>query len=95
MGCYSSERGTPREALSKLNQLSELTQLQHLHLSRVHPGALLDGLPSQLVKLTHLELEVAGMDEVAEQLQHLSSLTALQQLSLMATSLAAGIFASC
>jgi hypothetical protein len=90
---------TPPEALSKLSQLSRLTQLQHLHLSGVPPGGAIGGLLSQLLRLTHLDLQLSdrhawGRDpvrhDVVEQLQHLSSLTAMQQLCLVAPSMAAG-----
>jgi hypothetical protein len=58
--------------------LSELTQLRDLSLC----ASGLDAVPSQLVQLTCLQLAFDDYrNDFAQQFQHLSSLTALQQLS--------------
>jgi hypothetical protein len=65
-----------------LSQLSALSNLQRLHLHGLPSEKVSGGLPSQLAKLTSLDLHwTVGCSTVAEQLQHLSSLTALQHLS--------------
>jgi hypothetical protein len=66
--------------ITQLGQLSGLVNLQHLQLVKLHPGVP-GGLPSQLVKLTCLDVHYWGGFNATEQLQHLSCFTALQQLS--------------
>jgi hypothetical protein len=76
-----------------LGQLSALVNLEHLCLGGLSEG-LPGGVPSQLVKLTTLQLVFCDAVPVAaEQLQSLSFLTALQQLSVGSDtlSLAAGL----
>jgi hypothetical protein len=79
---YSSYDCTA-EDVAWLSQLSALVNLQHLELTELPKLGVPGGLPSQLVKLTSLRVDYGTMscDTTAEQLQHLSSLTALQQLS--------------
>jgi hypothetical protein len=68
------------------DQLSGLVNLQHLAVQSLPYYGLRGGVPrasweSQLAKLTCLHLEFSqGCDNISGQLQHLSSLTALQQL---------------
>jgi hypothetical protein len=65
-----------------LSQLSALANLGHLQLHGLPPDGVTGGVPSQVGKLTSLEMQYKmGCSRVAEQLQHLSSLTALQQLT--------------
>jgi hypothetical protein len=64
-----------------LKQLPALVDLQHLKLTRLDSHDLPDGVPYELSKLTCLGLDYRDEDEAVEQFDHLSSLTALQQLS--------------
>lgn len=73
------------EDAAQLSQLSGLLELKHLTLPRL-PWSAVTGLPSQLVKLTCLEVSYDSMCDTT-QLQHLSCLTALQRLSVSSTSL--------
>jgi hypothetical protein len=71
---------------SALSQLSGLVNLEHLELSRLSVDGVPGGLPSQLAKLTCLKVDYYyGGCNTAQQFQHLSSLTALQQLSVSAS----------
>lgn len=74
---------TPEDA-ARLSQLSALVNLQHLDLTNLPKVGIPAGLPSQLVKLTFLHVDYRNhmCKTLAEQLQHLSSLTGLQQLSI-------------
>jgi hypothetical protein len=77
----------------QLGQLSALTSLEELGL-RMPPDGMPGGLPSQLQKLTSLRVEYSlpMQSDLAEQFQHLSSLTALQDLAVKgAMGLSAGI----
>jgi hypothetical protein len=65
----------------QLEQPSALVNLQHLRLGYVPNDGVPGGVPSQLQKLTRLQLSFCARCNVVEQLQHLSSLTALQSLS--------------
>jgi hypothetical protein len=79
---YSYGAAVPEESI-QMSALSGLVGLQHIILRNAHQQALPDGLPSQLTKLTCLDMSYnsdSACDGV-QQLQHLSSLTALQQLS--------------
>jgi hypothetical protein len=58
-----------------------LVKLEHLKFKGVTHNSLPGRLPSQLVKLTSLDVSYFTDCNTAEQLQHLSSLTAQQQLS--------------
>jgi hypothetical protein len=69
------------EAAANLSQLSGLVNLAHLRLIGVPRSALPGGFPLQLVRLTSLDISYDSGCDTAEQFQHLSSLTALQQLS--------------
>jgi Leucine-rich repeat (LRR) protein len=77
--------------LAALSELSSLTNLQHLQLTALPRDGVPGGLPSQLVKLTCLDVAYSFTTgyrcDTANQLQHLSSLTALQQLSVAGTHL--------
>jgi hypothetical protein len=73
-----------RMETEQLVQLSGLVNLEHLALPQMHSTELVGGVPSQLVKLTHLDLGYICLEEGGEtqQLQHLSCLTALRELSI-------------
>jgi Leucine-rich repeat (LRR) protein len=71
----------PSMGCDRMGELSALVNLQHLTLQRLSPPGVPAGLPAQLVRLTCLEAAFQPGCNMAEQLQHLSSLTALQQLS--------------
>jgi hypothetical protein len=71
---------TPEEA-AVLSQLSGFVSLQHLGLCMLPGDGEPGGLPSQLVKLTHLSVGYEQRCDTAGQFQHLSCLTELQQLS--------------
>jgi hypothetical protein len=73
-----------------LAQLSALVSLEHLRLQSLSSVGVPGGLPSQLVGLTCLAVEFDSMCDTAEQLQHLSSLTALQELSISSLGLTTG-----
>lgn len=78
--------------IQHLSQLSALTNLGHLSLRKLPGGGVPGGLPSQLMKLSHLDLNYQtgySNHEVAEQLLTLSSLTALQELSVQSDGLTA------
>jgi hypothetical protein len=77
LGLHNNE-----EALEHLSQLSGLVNLEHLELLMLDPPGVPGGLPSQLVKLTCLDMYYSDLD-AAEQFQHLSALTALQQLKIV------------
>jgi hypothetical protein len=67
-----------------LHQLSALANLEDLVLAKIPTGKVSDSLPSELVKLTHLDLEYSGTpsdSDIAEQFKHISCLTLLQGLS--------------
>jgi hypothetical protein len=66
-----------------MSGLSGLVELQHLKLDYIHQEGLPDGLPSQLTKLTCLDMAYRGDSgcDGPQQFQHLSSFAALQQLS--------------
>jgi Leucine-rich repeat (LRR) protein len=82
----------PEEAGPLLQQLSRLVNLQHLELGRLPPDAVPDGMLSQLSKLTCLDINFDRGNHVAEKFRHLSSLTALQQLSVRSFGQTAGDF---
>jgi hypothetical protein len=69
------------EQAATLSQLSNLANLGHLELFSLPSNGVPGGLPSQLVKLTCLDVTYARPCNTVEQFQHLSSLTALQQLA--------------
>jgi hypothetical protein len=82
-----------------LGQLSALVNLRHLTLQPLliddGPDVFPGGLPSQLARLTSLEIcfpvQWPGAQcDITDQLQHLSSLTALQQLSVASHDLTLG-----
>jgi hypothetical protein len=77
---FCAYRGLRTDEVAVLSQLSRLANLGHLVLTWLPDGGVPGGLPSQLVKLTCLDVQASQLD-TAEQFQHLSSLTALQQLS--------------
>jgi hypothetical protein len=87
--CLQQVTFTSAEA-AKLSQLSGLVNLAHVKLTRLPDCALPGGLPSQLVKLTCLEVAYHHTCDIAEQFRHLSSLTALQQLSVDSSTLITG-----
>jgi hypothetical protein len=76
--------GRDPEQLEHLQQLPTLTNLQRLELLDMLPDAVPGGLPSQLVKLTglfvHCHSSSGGLGDAATYFQHLSCLTALQEL---------------
>jgi hypothetical protein len=63
------------------NPLSSLVNLERLDLKNLPAEGIPGGIPSQLSKLTCLDISDMSSAGAAEQFQHLSSLTALQQLS--------------
>jgi hypothetical protein len=67
-----------------LAQLSTLVNLEHLTVSAIPREGVLGGWPSQLVKLTHLHASYYDFYQGANQFQHLSCLTALQDLAVKA-----------
>jgi hypothetical protein len=81
------------ERLEQLSQLTALTNLVDLDVQAIElfTGRLPGGLPSQLQQLTALSIDLSGKDnfypedatgqDAAELFQHLSTFTALQQLS--------------
>jgi hypothetical protein len=71
----------------ELIELSTLINLVDLKLTVVGKDGVPGGLPSQLVKLTSLSLDYDAAWVEAEQLQHVGSFTALQQLELAGDSL--------
>lgn len=78
--------GQTAEEAAQLSQLSKLVNLGSLKLAGLLYKHVPGGLPSQLVKLSSLVLQFEGykrdeVDRAQHLLQHLSSLTALQQLS--------------
>jgi hypothetical protein len=83
--CHDFEPVQTRYA-APLSHLSAFDNLQHLQLRFLRQSEVPAGLPSQLVKLTCLELsygaEPSDADYCAQMVQHLSCFTALQQLSL-------------
>jgi hypothetical protein len=80
-----------KDEAAQLTQLSDMVNLQHLSLPNLPKGGVPGGIPSQLVKLTYLN---AGYYQCCEteqqQLRHLSRFTALQQLSVDSSKMAAG-----
>jgi hypothetical protein len=82
----------PAQQVAGLMQLSGLVNLQHLQLTALPRDGVPGGLPSQLVKLTYLDIaygdSITGCD-IAEQFQNLDSFTALQQLSVASSNLVA------
>jgi hypothetical protein len=68
---------------AQLQQLSAMEHLADLELRELASEGLPGGLPSQLTKLTRLHVMYSRVDScsLAEQLQHLSSLTALRDLT--------------
>jgi hypothetical protein len=74
------------EQVEKLHQLSAVVNLKHLNLAFSSASTTFLGLPgrllSQLTQLTCLQVQHSMGDDLnaAEQFQHLSSLTALQEL---------------
>jgi hypothetical protein len=83
------EYGCTAEDAARLSQLSALVSLQHLELFDLPKVGVPAGLPSQLVKLTFLHVDYRNnmSETLVEQLQHLSSLTDLQQLSIKSFSM--------
>jgi hypothetical protein len=75
---------------SNFGQLSALIGLQHLALQGVSSQGIPGGVPSQLVGLTCLELVLELGCRPAEQLQHISSLTALQRLLITSMDMTSG-----
>jgi hypothetical protein len=75
-------------ASADLSQLSALVNLAQLTLSALPYKGVPGGLPP-LVELTCLDVEYAAGCDASEQLQHFGSLTALQKLSIICSSLAA------
>lgn len=74
-----------------VDRLPELTALKHLELNGLPPDGVSGSLPSHLVHLTHLWVRYAGaVSNVAQQFQDLSTFTALRELSVGMTNLAAG-----
>jgi hypothetical protein len=78
-GSYLTEQTF--EELGHLSQLSALCNLESLELSGLPPDGVPGGLPSQLSKLTYLSVEYTRGCADAAQFRHLSSLTALRDLS--------------
>jgi hypothetical protein len=80
---YLSLDNPDNEEAQRLNQLSSLVDLQHLKLAGMSWFGLPGGLPSQLAKLTCLRVLRRDICSAhPSQFQHLSSLTALQELEL-------------
>jgi hypothetical protein len=77
-GCY----GDDNIGVDELSHLSALVRLEELCLCAVIPGSLSNSLPSQLQKLTRLAVSYADRCDASTHFQHLSSLTALQHVSL-------------
>jgi hypothetical protein len=75
--------------VENLRQLSGCVNLRHLQLTDLPSDGVPGGLPSQLVKPTCLDVAYMDVCDGAGQLQHLSSLTALQQLSVASRALVA------
>jgi hypothetical protein len=71
----------PPEDAEELSELSSLFSLGDLKLSGLPEIGVPGGLPSQLVKLACLDVSYSSEYDAKEQFQHLSSLTALRQLS--------------
>jgi hypothetical protein len=70
------------ELYQQLSQLSALVSLEELRLRKLRPVGLPGCLPSQLQKLRRLHLAYRYIEfDVTEQFQHLSSLTALQDIT--------------
>jgi hypothetical protein len=80
---YDSEEGG--QHIQQVNEVSALVNLQHLALHGLPAFGVPGGLPSQLVKLTCLDVHYKGAS-AADQFQHLSCLTALQDLSVQSES---------
>lgn len=76
------------QATADLSQLSVLVNLAQLTLTALPYKGVPGGLPP-LVELTCLEVDYAAGCDAAEQLQYLGSLTALQKLSVVCSSLVA------
>jgi hypothetical protein len=77
------------EEVAKLQQLSRLTQLGHLKLTCIPNQGLPGGVPPQLSALTCLDVHYSHGYDAADQFQHLSSLTALRELSVSSSDLVA------
>jgi hypothetical protein len=72
--------GSAKKEVEQLSQLSALTNLGRLTLGNLPYIGVPGGLPSQLVKLSHLNVSYYdGCSTIGE--QHVDSLTALQELS--------------